>query len=370
MLLTSGYNFDGYEIVSYLGHESAQVVLGTGIFSSFDASISDFLGTRSNTYESKLDSAEKVGKERLIEKAKRNGGNAIIGIDVDYTTFSNDIIGVIVGGTVVKIEKKMPEKETKRIPNMEYNTSIPIKVLDTIIVYKTSTDKFYLSIYGKNYSEEIIKGLEVKINIVTIFNNVIEISDTIFADIQIDDKNEFITEYSSTQLDVNIFKAIKSVSVRIVKYITNDNNVVDVSEIQNEKLDITQEQLMDIRKFYGNDTVCKAHKIDSGWVCYCGMKNSDNEHTCQFCGREVKTEILHTMPSDGSVDAFDLSEHMEIINSMKNSREIYDYLQKINCSDTYFNSVILPEIKKYVDCERMYGSMKNSAISKLKELCL
>ena len=44
MLITSGYNFQGYDIVSYLGHESVQVVLGTGFFSSFDASISDFCG--------------------------------------------------------------------------------------------------------------------------------------------------------------------------------------------------------------------------------------------------------------------------------------------------------------------------------------
>lgn len=30
MFITSGYNFGGYDIVSYIGHESVQVVLGTG----------------------------------------------------------------------------------------------------------------------------------------------------------------------------------------------------------------------------------------------------------------------------------------------------------------------------------------------------
>ena len=33
------------------------------------------------------------------------GGNAIIGIDFDYITFSNNMIGVVANGTAVRIEK-------------------------------------------------------------------------------------------------------------------------------------------------------------------------------------------------------------------------------------------------------------------------
>lgn len=42
MLLTSEYNFEGYEIVTYIAHDSAQAVLGTGIFSSVNVSLADF----------------------------------------------------------------------------------------------------------------------------------------------------------------------------------------------------------------------------------------------------------------------------------------------------------------------------------------
>lgn len=42
MLITTGYNFEGYVITQYIDVISASVVLGTGIFSSFGAAVADF----------------------------------------------------------------------------------------------------------------------------------------------------------------------------------------------------------------------------------------------------------------------------------------------------------------------------------------
>ncbi len=367
MFITSGYNFEGYDIVSYLGHESVQVVLGTGIFSSFDASISDFLGTRSNAYEDKLNMAERVGKEKLVEKAKNSGGNAIIGLDIDYTTFTNDIIAVIVGGTIVKIERKISEKKVKKVCNMEYNTVIPIRILNCVIIYQINTDKMFIKLDGKNYSDSKIKGLVAKIKIETIFNDVIEISEMVFADIYINEQNEISTEYINLKLESSIFNIVKSVFIQIVKYVTIKNTIIDVDEIQDKKIELTQEQLIDMRKMYGNDAVNRAYKSDSGWVCYCGMENNETDHMCQFCKREIQVETLHPMSMDNATNVFCLYDHIEYINSLKNAKEIYEYLKTLNCSDVYFNGVVLEEIKKCVSTERMYGSMKGSVINKLKK---
>ena len=54
MLITSGYNFEGYEITDYLGLCSGEAALGTGFLSSLGAGIADFLGTNSTLYEEKL----------------------------------------------------------------------------------------------------------------------------------------------------------------------------------------------------------------------------------------------------------------------------------------------------------------------------
>lgn len=51
----------------------------------------------------------KVAKELSVEKLKIQsvlaGGNAVIGIDFDYITLSNNMIGVSANGTAVVIEK-------------------------------------------------------------------------------------------------------------------------------------------------------------------------------------------------------------------------------------------------------------------------
>ena len=50
MLITSGYEFEGYDIIEYKEYASAQVVLGTGFFSSVGKTTADFLGTSNEIY--------------------------------------------------------------------------------------------------------------------------------------------------------------------------------------------------------------------------------------------------------------------------------------------------------------------------------
>lgn len=105
IMLTTGYNFEGYSIVSYLGLASGDVVLGTGFLSEFSASVSDFLGEKSKVFANKMIIAKQAAKSILIKDAVLKGGNAIIGINFDYITFSNNIIGISVNGTIVIIEE-------------------------------------------------------------------------------------------------------------------------------------------------------------------------------------------------------------------------------------------------------------------------
>lgn len=48
ILLTTGNNFEGYDIIDYCGVKSGSIVLGTGFLSEFSASFSDFSGTKDN----------------------------------------------------------------------------------------------------------------------------------------------------------------------------------------------------------------------------------------------------------------------------------------------------------------------------------
>ena len=43
--------------------------------------------------------------EEMVKNAKKIGANALIGVDFDYITLSNNILGVSANGTAVRIEK-------------------------------------------------------------------------------------------------------------------------------------------------------------------------------------------------------------------------------------------------------------------------
>lgn len=104
-MLTSGYNFEGYKIVSYNGIVSGEVVLGTGFLSEFSASISDLFGSVSEEFSAKMVKAKEIATLKMTNLSASKGGNAIIGVDFDYTTFGNNMIAVSANGTSVVIEK-------------------------------------------------------------------------------------------------------------------------------------------------------------------------------------------------------------------------------------------------------------------------
>lgn len=104
-LLTTGFNFEGYNIVKYLDLVSGEAVLGTGFISEFSASVSDLFGTASNTFADKMSEAKSIAKKYLIKNAINMGANALIGVDFDYITFGNNMIGVSANATAVVVEK-------------------------------------------------------------------------------------------------------------------------------------------------------------------------------------------------------------------------------------------------------------------------
>ena len=80
--------------------------MGANVISDFMASITDFVGGRSGTYESKFAEARETALQELEEEAQRKGADAVVGIDIDYQVLgaSNGMLMVTATGTAVKIE--------------------------------------------------------------------------------------------------------------------------------------------------------------------------------------------------------------------------------------------------------------------------
>ena len=107
--MTTGFNFEGFKIVDYKQVISGETVLGTGFVSEFSASFSDFFGSSTNMFSNKLKQAKEAALEKLILTSIDIGGNAIIGVDFDYITFTGNLIGVVANGTSVLIKKTAEE---------------------------------------------------------------------------------------------------------------------------------------------------------------------------------------------------------------------------------------------------------------------
>jgi len=110
MLILTTPNIEGKKIVKYLGLVSGEAILGANIFKDFFAGIRDIVGGRSAAYEKELRRAKEIAIEEMKEQAKALGGNAIIGVDLDYETIqvgkSGGMLMVSASGTVVIYEEK------------------------------------------------------------------------------------------------------------------------------------------------------------------------------------------------------------------------------------------------------------------------
>lgn len=104
MIVTTTNNVEGKEIEEYLGIVAGEVILGANVVRDFLASITDIIGGRSGTYESKLAEGREMAVREMVSKAKNMGANAVIGVDLDFETLRDGMMMCIATGTAVKIK--------------------------------------------------------------------------------------------------------------------------------------------------------------------------------------------------------------------------------------------------------------------------
>lgn len=106
IMSTTGYNFEGYRIVSYMDVISEEIVLNTGIFSELGGQISDISGKTNDIVAQKLNEAKEQALENLKKQAVLEGGNAVIGVSYEMLNLLENMIVVSANGTAVEIEKQ------------------------------------------------------------------------------------------------------------------------------------------------------------------------------------------------------------------------------------------------------------------------
>ncbi len=107
MLVLTTPSIEGKKIVKYIGLVSGEAILGANIFKDFFAGIRDIVGGRSAAYERELRRAKDIAVQEMMDQAKALGGNAVVGVDLDYETIGQggSMLMVSASGTAVVYEE-------------------------------------------------------------------------------------------------------------------------------------------------------------------------------------------------------------------------------------------------------------------------
>lgn len=106
MIMTTTPTLEGRKIAEYRGVVFGEVITGVNFIKDFAASIRDFVGGRSTTYEDELITARNQAMKELEDRAYKVGADAVVGIDIDYEVLgqSGSMLMVTASGTAVKFE--------------------------------------------------------------------------------------------------------------------------------------------------------------------------------------------------------------------------------------------------------------------------
>jgi uncharacterized protein YbjQ (UPF0145 family) len=108
MIVVTTPNLEGRRITRYIGLVSGEAILGANIFRDLFAGIRDIVGGRSAAYEQELRKAKQLAIDEMQDQAQRLGGNAVVGVDLDYETITmgsgGGMLMVSASGTSVVVE--------------------------------------------------------------------------------------------------------------------------------------------------------------------------------------------------------------------------------------------------------------------------
>ena len=104
MIVTTTPSVEGHRITAYHGIVVGEAIMGSNFVRDWLASITDVIGGRSGAYEAKLGDARGVALHEMEERARAMGGNAVVGVDLDYEVVGDSMLMVSASGTAVSVE--------------------------------------------------------------------------------------------------------------------------------------------------------------------------------------------------------------------------------------------------------------------------
>lgn len=256
LLMTSGYNFEGYKISKYLGVYSGECALGTGFFSSLGAGFADFFGTNSTMYSDKLRKAKNFAIDQLRDQVVDAGGDAVIGLDIDYVSFSADIMGVVATGTAVKLENL-----SINVGNAEEKYAI--SSYNDVADFRPSFLYVNMAEYGESVlslglfhmKECTVSAVLTDIEFTDIFQRTTTLNDVSFIGFKTENARNLLSNPVTYDLSSDVIRLISSIKLTIKRYVTADGLVIlpedeityiSAEEVKTDALSLGEELLKEV----------------------------------------------------------------------------------------------------------------------------
>lgn len=123
-IITTTNTIEGYKIQKYIAIVTGEVILGINFMKDWVASIKDVFGGRVYDYEEELRRGRKKAMNQLIERAVKEGANALVGIRFDHEVLSpkgkGTVLMVMAIGTAVYV---LPECQMTDVVAFRHNIS-------------------------------------------------------------------------------------------------------------------------------------------------------------------------------------------------------------------------------------------------------
>lgn len=106
MITTTTPTIEGKKIVEYKGIVFGEVIAGVNFLKDFAASLTNFFGGRSASYEGELIEARENAIREMESRAMGLGANAVVGVRIDYEVLGQggNMLMVTASGTAVVVE--------------------------------------------------------------------------------------------------------------------------------------------------------------------------------------------------------------------------------------------------------------------------
>ena len=105
VIVSTTPTLEGHPVREYIGIVTGEVIVGANLFRDMFANIRDIVGGRSGSYERILADARNQAIAEIQAEAAARGGNAVVGIDLDYEVIgeTGSMLMVSASGTAVKV---------------------------------------------------------------------------------------------------------------------------------------------------------------------------------------------------------------------------------------------------------------------------